>query len=201
MHLRAPPTWNLYLSGAKGTVASNLCYSLHRELASYIYRIIFFCFFWRSPPPYYCDKKYQKKPIDCIGDHQQIIITKKFNSFSFLGNKNNFLLLDVCVCDVRLLDLNGENNFYLIKEKPLSPECRQSRVTSRSGRLFKKNKIIFFDFMYSPSIAYYISEKCCFRLNKIVLDCVQDLLPVCERNGQQTKKSLANCHLCLKQKR
>jgi hypothetical protein len=25
-HLRAPPTWNLYLSGAKGTVASNLCY-------------------------------------------------------------------------------------------------------------------------------------------------------------------------------
>lgn len=26
MHLRAPPTWNLYLSGAKGTVASYLCY-------------------------------------------------------------------------------------------------------------------------------------------------------------------------------
>ena len=26
MHLPAPPTWNLYLSGAKGTVASNLCY-------------------------------------------------------------------------------------------------------------------------------------------------------------------------------
>ncbi len=55
MHLRAPPTWNLYLSGAKGTVASNLCYIAFIVLA--LYRIIFisflFFFFGRSPPPPY----------------------------------------------------------------------------------------------------------------------------------------------------